>query len=153
MYWNLVVKYKLSQYQNQTSVPRKSLIEGEIDKIIKDHPFSENVDFDSLKDIVRETYIYNTKNIIAINVVGALYSELNGNIYGFDKKRKVIWFSKESYEFLLQFKSSLEKLNYFSWILWMENNLRIANKEGSNLASKLDSSTQRNLLSYLKTIC
>lgn len=147
MYWNLIAKYKLPQYQNGD---RLSLIEQSIYDIIEKNNLLDEIDFDSLNDVEQKDYLNRTKNVIGINVVGALYSDLNSNIYGFDKSKKKIWFSNESYNFLTKYKSALEKLNYYAWILWMENNLSIANKEEGNLAIKLDTSTKRESLEMFK---
>ena len=147
MYWNLIAKYKLPQYQNGGRV---SLIEKTIYEIIDENHLLDEIDFDSLNENIQKYYLSNTKGVISINVVGALYSDLNCNIYGFDKSKKIIWFSKESYEFLTRYKTALEKLNYYAWILWMENNLSIANKEEGNLAIKLDNSTKRESLELFK---
>ena len=151
MYWNLIAKYKLPQYQNGGKV---SLIEKTIYEIINDNHLLDEIDFDSLNENMQKQYLSSTRGVISINVVGALYSDLNCNIYGFDKSEKKIWFNKESYEFLTKYKTSLEKLNYYAWILWMENNLSIANKEEGNLASKLDNSTKRESLElYKNSLC
>ncbi|MCR5350197.1 MAG: HNH endonuclease [Acholeplasmatales bacterium] len=146
MYWNLIAKYKLPQYQNG----KVSLIEKSIYNIISYDNLVDEVDFDSLNDKVKNQYLIETKHVIGINVVGALCSDLNSTIYGFSKDTKMIWFNKDSYEFLIKYKSALEKLNYYAWILWMENNLNIANKEAANLASKLDNSTKRESLEVFK---
>lgn len=147
MYWNLIAKYKLPQYQNGARV---SLIEKSIYEIINENYLADEIDFDNLHPNIQERYINETKGVIGINVVGALYSDLNCNIYGFDKSRKIIWFNDESYNFLTKYKSALEKLNYYAWILWMENNLSIACKEEGNLAIKLDNSTKRESLELFK---
>ena len=147
MYWNLIAKFKLPQYQNGGRV---SLIEKTIYEIISNNNLLDEIDFDSLNPKEQNDYLAKTKNVIGINVVGALYSDLNSNIYGFSKKEKKIWFNEESYNFLTKYKSALEKLNYYAWILWMENNLSIANKEEGNLAIKLDDSTKRESLELFK---
>ena len=147
MYWNLIAKFKLPQYQNGGRV---SQIEKAIYDIIDNNELLDGVDFDSLNDKEKSKYLTRTENVIGEYVVGALYSDLNCNIYGFDKSEKKIWFTEESYNFLTKYKSALEKLNYYAWILWMENNLSIANKEEGNLAIKLDDSTKRESLELFK---
>lgn len=146
MYWNLVCKYELPQFQSG----RKSLIEIQIDTMTKEEPQIKGVDFDSLRTEVQREYLSKTEFIIAKDVMGALYDELNGNIYGFSKEKKEICFSKASYEFLMRYKSALEDLNYYSWILWMENILKKREKEEGNLAIKLDESTKRESLEVYK---
>lgn len=127
-----------------------SLIEKAIYNIINNNKLLDEIDFDSLNKEEQDEYLSKTKNVISINVVGALYSDLNSNIYGFDKSKKKIWFNEESYNFLTKYKSALEKLNYYAWIIWMENNLSIANKGENNLAIKLDNSTKRESLESFK---
>lgn len=112
MYWNLIAKYKLPQYQNDNS----SLIEKSIYGIIENNNLLDELDFDSLNEEVLNQYLLETKGVIAVNVVGALYFDLNCNIYGFDKSKRKIWFSDESYNFLTKYKLSLEKLNYYGCI-------------------------------------
>ena len=146
MYWNIIAKYKLPQYQNGG----RSLIEKVIYEMIEKDNLIDGVDFYSLNDEAQQEYLKRTKDVTKINVVGALYSDLNEAIYGFDKRSRKIWFTKESYEFLVNYKSALEKLNYYSWILWMENILNIRNEEASNLAIKLDCSNKRSSLERFK---
>lgn len=148
MYWNLISKYKLPQYNNTKD--RLSLIEKEINEIINSNSLIDGVDFDSLEEAIRNRYLNNTKGIISIYVVGALYSDLNSTFYGFDKSKKIIWFNESSYNFLIKYKSALEKLNYYAWIIWMENILSISEREEGNIAIKLDESTKRESLEAFK---
>lgn len=146
IYWNIIAKYKLPQYQNG----RQSKMEKYVYQFISSDEMVDEVDFYSLKEDIQEEYLQVTKNVISINVVGALYSDFNEVIYGFDIKRKVIWFNKNTYRFLIEYKSSLEKLNYYAWILWIENILRIRDEEASNLATKLECSNKRKSLERFK---
>lgn len=146
IYWNIIAKYKLPQYQNG----RQSLMEKYVYQFISLDEMIDEVDFYSLKEETQREYLSITKNVIGINVVGALYSDFNEVIYGFDKSRKVIWFNEKTYKFLTEYKSSLEKLNYYAWILWIENILRIRDEEASNLATKLECSNKRKSLERFK---
>lgn len=139
IYWNIIVKYKL-----------QSLMEKYVYQFITSDQFVDEVDFYSLKEDTQREYLGITKNVIGINVVGALYSDFNGVIYGFDKKRKVIWLNEKTYRFLTEYKSSLEKLNYYAWIIWIENILRIRDEDASNLATKLECSNKRKSLERFK---
>lgn len=146
MYWNLVCKYQLPQFQSG----RKSLIEIQIDAMMANKPQIQGIDFDSLHVEIQRAYLSKTSFIISKDVMGALYDELNQSIYGFSKARKEIYFSKSSYKFLMKYKSALEDLNYYAWILWMENILKKREKEEGNLAIKLDESTKRESLEVYK---
>lgn len=71
MYWNLIAKYKPPQYQNGNSI----LIENSIYGIIENDNLLDELDFDSLNEEVQNQYLLETKGVIAINVVGSLYSD------------------------------------------------------------------------------
>lgn len=148
IYWNVTAKYKLPQYQNTKG--RQSKMENAVYKYIEEDNLLDEIDFYSLKDDIQEKYLNYTKNIIGIDVVHRLYSDLNCMIYGFNIKEKKIWFNEYSYRFLLEYKSTLEKLNYYAWILWIENALKIRQETSSNLASKLDLSNKRKSLDRFK---
>lgn len=147
IYWNLASKYNIPQIHNG----RKNIM-VEIYKEIKDNPkFKvEGLDFDVICDEAKKLYINKTKSQITKDVLWALYTDFNYRIYGYDKKKKYIYFSKESYQFLTDFKDALEKINYYSWIKWTENILDIAHKTVSNLSSKLDEEPERISLERFK---
>lgn len=152
IYWNIIVKYDLPQKQlsAQGNLSSMEIIINEIEDEFK---FVEKVDFDSLKEEIRKMYINKSRSVIVKYVIGALYSDLNGKIYGFTKKDSYIYFSQESYNFLSENKVVIEKLNYYSWIIWTEKILDKQENGINNVAIKLDLSTKRNsLLEYKKRI-
>lgn len=149
IYWNLVSKYKLPQIR-PTSKFSKSSMEITIENIINSFPHCENIDFDSLNQKIKDLYTKETKPILKNYVIGALYSDLQCKIYGFDKKNNYIYFNKESYNFLISNKTLLEKINYYTWIIWMENTLEKQQKHCSNIGIKLDEVTKRNDLKQFK---
>lgn len=73
IYWNVTAKYKLSQFQN--TIGKRSKMEDTVYKYIEEDDLLDEIDFYSLKDDIQEKYLNDTKNIIGINVVGALYSD------------------------------------------------------------------------------
>ena len=146
IYWNITAKYKLPQHNNGN----QSKMEKFVYELIGENELIDGVDFFLLNENVQEKYIQKTKNVINENVVGALYSDFNEVIYGFDIKRKKIWFNEESYKFLLEYKSTLEKLNYYAWIMWIENILNIRDESASNIATKLECSNKRKSLERFK---
>lgn len=149
MYWNLVSKYQLPQKQGKSD-DDKSSIEILIYDLISKYSLINNVDFDSLNEKCKEIYLKDGYKIFKKYVVGALYSDFKGKIYGFDKKKEFIYFSRESYDFLVMNKNVIEKVNYYSWILWTEKLLDSWNKGTNNVGIKLDNSTKRNSLLEFK---
>ena len=147
IYWNLSSKHNIPLIQNG----KKSLMVEEYNSL-KDNPKYkvEGVDFDVLNDEVKEIYLKNTKSLITKDVLYALYSDFNGRIYGYDKDKKFIYFSKNSYEFLINYKDVLEKIDYYAWIKWTENILDLAHSSISNLSRKLDEAPERKALDKFK---
>ena len=149
IYWNIIVKYKLPQIR-KTSRWQYSQVEIIIKEILEKYPFLQNLDFDSLCDEYKKEYMKYVPYILEKYVIGALYADLEGAIYGFDKKKKIMWFTKDSILFLKNNKVLLEKINYYAWISWMEeifdNNKIVA----YNIASKIDEVTKRENLEKFK---
>lgn len=149
MYWNLVLKYRLPQKQGKTH-DDKSSIENVIYSFIEKNQLLNYVDFDCLNDKDRKGYLKLGSEIFGKYVVGALYSEFKGKIFGFSKKDKFIYFNKQSYNFILKNKTVIEKLNYYSWIIWTEKILERWNLGIDNVAIKLEDSTKRYSLNEFK---
>ena len=53
-------------------------------------------------------------------VVGALYEDFDGIIYSFNLKEKGLTLNYCIYDFMLKYKSEIEKLNYYSWAKFLE---------------------------------
>ena len=151
IYWNIVVKYNLPQKQ-MSSQGNLSSIEILIQSIMDEFPECKSTDFDSLKSDIKSNYVKRTRRIIKKDVIGALYSDLNCKIYGFSKEDNYIYFNKESFEFLSNNKMIIEKLNYYSWIMWTEKILDKKESGINNVALKLDLSTKRKSLQEFKKI-
>lgn len=149
IYWNLVVKYKLPQIIPNSQF-NKSKIEKIIDEMIQKNIKIDNIDYEVLNLEDKIKYENNVLKIIEKDVIGALYSDLNCKIYGFDKDKKIIWFNKDSYNFLVENKLVVEKINYYAWILWMEISLSKHKLYCNNIGVKLDESTKRSTLTKFK---
>ncbi len=153
IYWNLIVKYKLPQI-TPSSQYSKSGVEKIIDKMLLAKPMLEDVDFDSVNDIDKNNYIKEVYKVFKQYVIGALYDDFQGHIYGFDTAKGCLYINKDVFEFIIKNKSILEKVNYYSWIIWMEASLERhellgTSKNYVNIASKLDEASKReNLLSF-----
>lgn len=74
----------------------------------------DNIDYEVLNNEDKIKYENNVLKIIEKDVIGALYSDLNCKIYRFDKDKKIIWFNKPSYKFLIENKLVVEKINYYA---------------------------------------
>ena len=148
IYWNIICKYNLPQSRE---IGRLSKIEDVIYQMKnKFESLDEYTDYDILPKMYKNLYIKKAKSIFSQYVVGALYDDLQKKIYGFDKKEKIIYFNQKSFNFLIEKKCVIEKLNYYSWIVWMENKLNREEKEIANISSKLDKSTERKSLEEFK---
>ena len=150
LYWNIVVKYRLPQ-KRVSQQSKRSTIENIIYSIINENKFLGCCDYDSLAKNVKTEYLNKTKYLIyRKDVVGALYSDLGCKIYGFSNAEKRIYFSDSSFDFLKNNKLVLEKLNYYSWIIWIEKILEKQSDGINNVALKLDLSTKRSSLLEFK---
>lgn len=149
IFWNIISKYNLPQIvygKNQ----EMSSIEKSIYILLEKNPLQKGLDFESLSNIVKSEYLNYNRKEVSKYVIGALYSEFNKQIFGFSKDENIIYFTKESYEILLYNKSIIEKINYYSWIMWIEDELNRRGISVGNIATKLDSSTKRKNLSKFK---
>lgn len=149
-YWNLITKYKLKQMRYNGSSNISSLEKIMLDIVYKNSIIKE-LDFFSISNIEREMIITDVKNKCKANVVGAVYENFDGILYGFDKKENKIWLNPVAYEFLLKHKFELEKLNYYAWAKYLE---KINEEEVLvKVLDKLEEATpQRNNLSIYRRI-
>lgn len=119
-YWNLVSKYNLKQMRPDG----KSEFSG-IEKIIKDVIAKNNatslLEYDSLDDSSKKIIVSKVKDTCKKNVIGALYENFEGYLYGFNLSQGQIWMSRNSYEFCLKYKYEIEKLNYYAWAKFLES--------------------------------
>ena len=113
-YWNLVVKYDLRQMRKDGK-SEFSKIEIILKNSVSYNPIFECLEFESIEISQKEKIIKEVIKECKKYVVGALYSDFEGTIYSFDLSSKGICISYEAYEFMLKYKTELEKLNYYSW--------------------------------------
>ncbi len=122
-YWNLVVKYELRQMRNNGKSDYSYLEQIFMDAV-EDDPVLNEIDFSSIEDKTRQKIIQNVSTKCRRNVIGALYSDLDGLVYSFDISKGSVMdgllFSYEAFNFLTKYKMELEKLNYYSWAKYLE---------------------------------
>ncbi len=149
-YWNLVTKYHLKQMRYNGSGELSGL-ELVFNKAVQKSLAIGDLEFMSLCEADRNTIIYEVIKKCKKNVVGAMYGNFDGMLYGFDLKEMMIWINPVSYEFLLKHKFELDKLNYYAWAKYLEkiNNDNVLVK----VLDKLDEATaKRNDLSKYREI-
>lgn len=118
-FWNLVVKYHLHQ-QKITNEGKTSKIEQIFSEAVKINPVLENLEFASIQENTRAMLIQKVQGECKRYVLGALYSDFNGKLYGFDQNENFITLSNNAYDFLLKYKIEIEKLNYYAWAKFLE---------------------------------
>lgn len=118
-FWNLVVKYHLHQ-QKPTAEGKTSKIEQIFGEAIKINPVLENLEFASIEENTRTQLTQKVQAECKKYVLGALYGDFGGKLYGFDQNGNFITLSQGTYEFLLKYKVELEKLNYYAWAKFLE---------------------------------
>ena len=155
IYWNLISKYHLPQITVNSQF-KKSEIETVVEDMIMQNVNLNNLDYDSLNDVDKRSFNLCAYKIFTKYVIGALYSDLQCKVYGFSKTNRKIYLNREIYDFLIKNKIILEKLNYYSWIIWMEERLEKTTNvlkplsNYVNLGIKLDESTKRKALTNFK---
>lgn len=118
-YWNLVLKYHLKQMRSdgRTEI---SKIESILMSAAEDNNVIRTLNYESLAESDKNKLIKQVSASCRRNVVGALYNDMEGKLYGFDLKADGIVFAIQAYEFMLKYKAELEKLNYYAWAKFME---------------------------------
>lgn len=118
-YWNLVVKYDLRQMRKDgKSVFSK--VEMIFLEAIEENPIIASLEFDSIDKITKSKMVNKVTSECRTCVVGALYEDFDGIIYSFDLKGSGIILNYCVYEFMLKYKTEIEKLNYYSWAKFLE---------------------------------
>lgn len=118
-YWNLVLKYHLKQMRSdgRTEI---SKIESILISAAEENNLLNTLDYESLSEEDKIKLIKQVSASCRRNVVGALYNDMEGKLYGFDLKAEGIIIAVQAYEFMLKYKAELEKLNYYAWAKFME---------------------------------
>jgi len=107
LYWNLVIRNGYSQ-------GHQSQIEKELLIFKTKYVIPDGVGFDSIP-IDLQTILIQTieRKILHKDVVGALYADTEGILYGFSKKERKITLTSSGYEYLLKYQTTVFKLvNY-----------------------------------------
>ena len=139
-YWNIVIKHNLKQMRNN-GTSKITKLEKIFYSVSDKSAVTSKIDFECLSDSDRNKIINEVTKECKRYVVGALYEDFNGILYGFNIFDDGIWINPVAYEFMLKYKMEIEKFNYYSWARFME---RIKENECSKqILINLDKSTPR----------
>ena len=107
LYWNLVIRNGYSQ-------GHQAQVEKDLKELQFKYDIPSGVSFDALQENHQQELIKRIENnVVKKYVVGALFSDTGGLIYGFSKKERKLSFTPGSYEFLLKYQTTIFKLaNY-----------------------------------------
>lgn len=139
-YWNLITKYHLKQ-MHSNSRSSDSQIEKIFDEALNKTSAIESLEFDSLSNNDKKWIIDNVTKECKRCVIGALYENFDGQLYGFELKSDGIWINPVAYEFMLKYKPEIEQLNYYAWAKFLE---KVNSDDAINrVLGKLELSTPR----------
>lgn len=139
-YWNLIVKYNICQlrYNGKSD---KSKLEQIFNRSVERSNSVKLIDFEAIEVNEKKQIIKDVKTACKRNVIGAMYEDFDGKLYGFDIKKERIWIGHDAYEFLLRYKLLIEKMNYYEWAKFLE---KINDKQNTiELIDKLESATPK----------
>ena len=118
-YWNLITKYHLRQMKSNARYSATE-IEKIFSAAVQRSQIIGEIDFCKLAANDREAVIAAVTKECKQCVVGALYADFEGYLYGFSKKGDGIWLNPVAYEFMLKYKPEIEQLNYYAWAKFLE---------------------------------
>ena len=137
IYWNLVNVDHLPQRKDGVSS-----IERIVSSLVQKYPRVEGIPFDSLSPRIRKEYLSKAGKIPSKYVLGALYGDFNGKLYGFDKKEDSLVFNPCFVSYLQENKRVYDKLTVYQWMLFIEKRLKKA-KAVMGIGTRLDEVTKR----------
>lgn len=139
-YWNLITKYHLKQMHGHTRYS-DSQIEKVFEQALERASAIEQLEFENLSEEDREWIIDNVTKECKRCVIGALYENFDGRLYGFELKGDGLWINPVAYEFMLKYKPEIEQLNYYAWAKFLE---KVNSDDALNrVLGKLELSTPR----------
>lgn len=107
LYWNLVIRNGYSQ-------GHQAQIEKVLKKFQNEWRIPSGVSFDSLQENHKFELIKRIEGkVIRKYVVGALFANTEGMVYGFAKKERKLTITPGAYEFLLKYQTNIFKLNNY----------------------------------------
>lgn len=145
VYWNLVVTNKLKQGNPSSSV------DSTLEKFIIKHGIPAELHFDKLQEGFQIEIVKEIKSVGKKYVIGALYEDTNGFLYGFDKKNEVLDFNPYALNFMRKHQKILISLTNYHFVKFIEK----VNEDFQvyNLIGKVENVTKRtNLDKYFEIL-
>ena len=118
-YWGLITRHNLRQIRPDGK-SRFTKLEMIFETVKSRSNISDYIEFDSLAAEDRAYIINEVTKQCKQNVLGALYNDFDGLIFGFDLNGTGIWINPVAYEFFLKYKIEIEQMNYYAWAKFME---------------------------------
>ncbi len=119
IYWPLITEYHIKQIRSTTRY-KASKLEIICQEIYSRYPSNRQIKFRDLTQKDISDVIKSVSKECRRCVVGAIYQDFSGKLYGFDLKESGIWLNPAAYEFMLRNKNEIEELNYYSWAEFMD---------------------------------
>ncbi len=145
--WNLVIINGLTQTDESH---KKSAIENVLTRVKSENNIPDDISFDVINDIIKEKIIKEVKAVGKKYVVGAIYGDMEGIIYEFDKKHEYIRFNPKVYKFLQKYQEVIFRLNNYELIKFLEKNNE--DKLSYSLTNKVEDITKRSTLEPYKKL-
>ena len=147
--WNLVLWYGIRQ-KAVGEGKRETYLEQVLHEYFTMNLENQFIKFEDVPTYDRKRICKKVKVKCKKYVVGALYGDMNGLFYSFDKKKEWIKLNPVVYEFVQQNRAIIENLNYFKWSKFYEN---INDEElTEKLIGLIDSNFKRNNESVYRAI-
>ena len=138
LYWNLVIRNGYSQ-------GHQAQIEKELKNFQLEFLIPSGVSFDSLQEIWQRELIKRIESkVITKYVVGALFSDTEGLVYGFSKKQRKLTITASCYEFLLKYQTNIFKLINYELAKFLQKKNPVLTQ--GILLEKIENITQRESL-------
>ena len=118
-YWNLVCKFKLKQMRKDGK-SEISKIESVLLSFLQMKANSVFIEFDRIDENEKKQLITLVEKNCKQYVIGALYQDFEGKLYGFEEKGVDLVFNKYVIEFLIKYKKSIQIINYYYWAKFLE---------------------------------
>lgn len=146
-YWNIILRYDLRQMRRDGK-SELSKIESIIYSFARNSDMSAFVEYEKISPQEKHMLVSKVANECKVYVLGALYNDTDGLFYGFNVSNDKIKLNKGIVQFILKYKSQLEKLNYYCWAKYLETINPIDKISGIITKLELATPKRKNLSVY-----
>lgn len=118
-YWNLVIKYNLRQMRKDGK-SEFSKVEVILNRAVAENQMLSYLEFENIDKSTKESIIRKVTSECKKCVIGALYEDFDGLLFGFELKEQGLHLAPKAYDFMLKYKAEIENLNYYAWAKFLE---------------------------------